>query len=328
VRGNDLRFKSEVSKLVLNAQPGGAERGEVPPLCLGPVTGSRPAPGTALEIPAGVLKKKPGRKAGARAAAVSRRQKAEQDILLLNAELERRVAERTRQLEATNKELEAFCYSVSHDLRAPLRTIRGFTELLLQRHAAGLDPKGREFLQRTCEASQHMDKLIDDLLALSRVGRSELRRQRVNLSRLVAAIAEELSQGEPQRQARFIIAPGIEVEGDERLLRIVLDNLLRNAWKFTARQPKPLIEFGVAAEPEQAFFIRDNGAGFDMAYAGRLFGVFQRLHSPAEFPGTGIGLATVQRIVTRHGGRVWAEGRVGAGATFYFTLGLGTNQDG
>jgi signal transduction histidine kinase len=252
--------------------------------------------------------------------ALAAQKEAESEVVRLNVELERRVHERTMQLEAINKELEAFSYSVSHDLRAPLRSIRGFSEVLLQRYADKLDKRGKEFLRRAAESSQHMDMLIDDLLKLSRVGRSELQHQLVDLSSLSATIASDLQQSEPKREANFIIAGDLKVRGDERLLRIVLENLLRNAWKFTARKEQARIEFGFTREPEPAFFVRDNGAGFDMAYAARLFGVFQRLHSASEFPGTGVGLATVQRIINRHGGRAWAEGAIEHGATFYFSL--------
>jgi light-regulated signal transduction histidine kinase (bacteriophytochrome) len=243
----------------------------------------------------------------------------DKEVLRLNAELERRVRERTAQLETINRELEAFSYSVSHDLRAPLRSIRGFSEVLLQRYARSLDERGQEFLRRTCESSQQMDRLIEDLLKLSRVSRSELQCRMVNLSNLASALGDELRQAEPNRKLDFVVAPDLRVQGDERLLRVVLENLLRNAWKFTARQPAPRIEFGFDSQ-RSAFFVRDNGAGFDMAYADKLFGVFQRLHSAADFPGTGVGLATVQRIINRHGGTTWAEGAPERGATFYFSL--------
>jgi light-regulated signal transduction histidine kinase (bacteriophytochrome) len=246
--------------------------------------------------------------------------RAEQEIARLNGELEKRVRERTAQLESINKELETFSYSVSHDLRAPLRSIRGFSEVLLERHASQLDERGREFLRRACESSHHMDTLIDDLLKFSRVNRSELIRQPVNLSTLAEDLASELRKAEPERTVEFVIAPQLTVDGDERLLRIALDNLIRNAWKFTIKQPKPRIEFGLGPDAEGAFYVRDNGAGFDMQYASKLFGVFQRLHSPGEFPGTGVGLATVQRIINRHGGRIWAAASPNNGATFYFTL--------
>jgi len=246
--------------------------------------------------------------------------RAEQEIARLNAELEKRVRDRSAQLEAINKELETFSYSVSHDLRAPLRSIRGFSEVLLERHSSQLDDRGREFLRRTCESSHQMDTLIDDLLKFSRVSRSELVRQPVNLSLLAEGLASDLRKAEPERTVEFLIAPQLAVEGDERLLRIALDNLLRNAWKFTGKNKTARIEFGFATEPEGAFFVRDNGAGFDMQYAGKLFGVFQRLHSPVEFPGTGVGLATAQRIINRHGGHIWASACPNKGATFYFTL--------
>ncbi len=246
--------------------------------------------------------------------------RAEEEILRLNAELEGRVRQRTAQLEAINRELEAFCYSVSHDLRAPLRSIRGFSDVLLERYAGQLDARGQDFLRRSGAASEQMNRLIEDLLGLSRLSRTELRRQPVNLSALAESIAEELRRAEPEREVEFIIAPELTTVGDERLLRVALDNLLRNAWKFTGKTPTARIEFACTTDGEPAFFVRDNGAGFDMAFADRLFGVFQRLHSPSEFPGTGVGLATVQRIIARHGGRTWATGAVNQGASFYFAL--------
>jgi PAS domain S-box-containing protein len=251
---------------------------------------------------------------------LTERKKAEQEILRLNAELERRVHERTMQLEAINKELEAFSYSVSHDLRAPLRSIRGFSEVLLERYSSTLDPRGQEFLRRACESCAHMDRLIEDLLKLSRVGRSELQHGPVDLSALVESIGLELQRTHPEHPVEFIVAPALQALGDERLLRVALENLLRNAWKFTGKRQDARVEFGQLAGTEQAYYVRDNGAGFDMTYAGKLFGVFQRLHTASEFPGTGVGLATVQRIINRHGGRAWATGAVDQGACFYFTL--------
>ncbi|HET7270804.1 MAG TPA: CHASE domain-containing protein [Rubrobacter sp.] len=231
-----------------------------------------------------------------------------------------------RELEGTNRELEAFSYSVSHDLRAPLRTIDGFSQILQEDYDDVLDDEGLDYLGRVRAASRHMATLIDDLLDLSRVGRRPLRREPVDLSGLAAGIIEELRASQPGREVEFVAGKHIMAWGDVSLLKVALENLLGNAWKFTAREPEARIEFGADREPGRSFlapvyYVRDNGAGFDQAYSDKLFGAFQRLHGQEEFEGTGIGLATVARIVHRHGGRVWAEGTVGEGATFYFTLG-------
>ncbi|HEX2249446.1 MAG TPA: response regulator [Gemmatimonadales bacterium] len=231
-------------------------------------------------------------------------------------------AELVRELEHKNRELESFSYAVSHDLRAPLRRIDSFSRAVLESQSDRLDDTGRKFLTRVREASQHMAQLIDDVLYLSKVTRAELREQEVDLSAVASTILERLGEGAPDRKVELKIRPGIIVTGDGQLLKIALTNLLENAWKFTGSQPDARIEFGITySAGEPTYFVRDNGAGFDMTYAARLFGPFQRLHAQHEFPGSGIGLATVQRIIHRHGGRVWAEGLVGQGATFYFTLG-------
>jgi light-regulated signal transduction histidine kinase (bacteriophytochrome)/HAMP domain-containing protein len=262
--------------------------------------------------------------------------RASQDELQRYAnELEQRVEARTHELQerhealrrnaaellAANSELDAFAYSVSHDLRAPLRSIDGFSQVLLEDYATKLDESGQDSLRRVRAASQRMGILIDDLLKLARVTRAEMRTEPVDLSDMARDIVNELQRTAPERQVACAIAPGLTAEGDARLLRVVLDNLLRNSWKYTAKQPEARVEFGsVEANGGRAFMVRDNGAGFDMKYADKLFGVFQRLHSAADFEGTGVGLATVRRIINRHGGRIWAEGAVGQGATFYFTL--------
>ncbi len=235
--------------------------------------------------------------------------------------LERRVTERTVQLQAANKELEAFSYSVSHDLRAPLRHINGFSQALLEDYAEKLDQEGRNYLQQVRASSQEMAHLIDDLLELSRVTRTEMRREVVDLSRLAHELLADLQKSDATRAVVIDIEDGLLTRGDKGLLQIMLGNLLGNAWKFTSKSERAEITFGKETENgETCFFVRDNGAGFDMAYAGKLFGAFQRLHSGSEFEGTGIGLATVQRIVHRHGGRVRAEGVLNKGATFYIIL--------
>ncbi|OGP68917.1 MAG: hypothetical protein A2W27_07150 [Deltaproteobacteria bacterium RBG_16_44_11] len=233
-----------------------------------------------------------------------------------------RVVEKARDAaEATNKELEAFSYSVSHDLRAPLRSIDGFSHALLEDYQGKLDATGKNYLERIRTATQHMGNLIDDMLKLSRVIQSEFNYQSIDLSKMVQSISDTLQKNNPNNNVKMTIQQGIVIQGDLPLIQIVLTNLIDNAWKFTGKQKHPRIEFGATLkENEKIFFIRDNGVGFDMSYAGKLFGTFQRLHTTAEFAGTGIGLATVKRIINRHGGKAWAEGEVGKGATFFFTL--------
>ena len=253
------------------------------------------------------------------------------ELSIANEELKIEISERKRaqetlaqhaiSLESINAELEALSYSVSHDLRAPLRGMVGLSQALLEDYADKLDGQGKDYLQRVSASGQRMGLLIDDLLKLSQMTRDEMRRETVDLSALVREIALELQESQPDRRVEFVIAEGLIAKGDERLLRIALENLLGNAWKFTAKHPSARIEFGVTQhEGEPAYFVRDDGAGFEMVYAELLFGAFQRLHSPFDFEGTGIGLASVKRIIGRHGGRVWAEGVVEQGATFYFTL--------
>jgi light-regulated signal transduction histidine kinase (bacteriophytochrome) len=225
------------------------------------------------------------------------------------------------QLESANQELEAFSYSVSHDLRSPLRSIDGFSLALLEDYAGKLDAEGRDHLDRVRGATRRMAQLIDDLLKLSRVTRMEMKRERVNLSVVATQIAGALRNSRPDRTAEFMVADDLIAFGDERLLTVALENLFANAWKFAEKKPQTVIEFGATLlDGKAVYFVRDNGAGFDMAYADKLFSPFQRLHQEAEFSGTGIGLATVKRIVNRHGGRVWIEGEVEKGATVYFTL--------
>jgi PAS domain S-box-containing protein len=248
---------------------------------------------------------------------ITERKRAEAEVSALN-ESERRHA---AQLEAANKELEAFSYSVSHDLRAPLRSIDGFSSALMEDYGRQLDGQAKNYLGRIRAATQRMAQLIDDLLNLARVSRGEMRHEQVNLSAMAKAILTDLHNGEPQRSVECVVPEGLAAEGDPRLLRVVLDNLLGNAWKFTRKKPQARIELGVAKQDgHQVYFVRDDGAGFDMTYVDKLFGTFQRLHAAEDFSGSGVGLATVRRIIRRHGGRVWAQGAEGKGATFTFTL--------
>ncbi|HWE05049.1 MAG TPA: CHASE3 domain-containing protein [Tepidisphaeraceae bacterium] len=248
---------------------------------------------------------------------VTRRKQEEQALKNLNAALE----VRTAQLEVANKELESFSYSVSHDLRAPLRSIDGFSQAILEDNAGKLDDESEDNLRRVRASSQKMGHLIDDLLNLARVSRADMNRESVDVSKMAREVIDDLRATNPDSNAEISIADGLIAEADPRLLRVVLTNLLSNAWKFTATRPTPRIEFGCTSEGgETQYFVRDNGVGFDMTYVGKLFGAFQRLHAMAEFPGTGVGLATVQRIIHRHGGRVWADAELQVGATFRFTL--------
>ena len=248
---------------------------------------------------------------------VAERKRAEDDIRKLNAQL----VQRSAQLEASNKELEAFSYSVSHDLRAPLRGIDGFSQAVLEDYDDKLDDSGRSYLHRVRAASQRMSQLIDAMLNLARLTRAEIHIKTFDMSTIVHDILEDLQKIEPEREVECVVVNNLLATADPQLIRAVLENLLGNAWKFTRQQPNPRIEFGHGQYKGQAaYFVKDNGAGFDMAYAHKLFGTFQRLHAYTEFPGVGVGLATVHRIIQRHGGQIWAEGVVDKGAIFHFTL--------
>jgi signal transduction histidine kinase len=325
-RGVELFVPAPARTLVGAGGTPGADHGSPAPLDRSPgLPDRRPdLPGRYLNLAAD-----PSRDAGGRvdgvlvhAVDVTEQVRARQELQELNAELERRVAQRTAELSSAVQELEAFSYSVSHDLRAPLRTIDGFSQALLEDFGDRLDAASQEDLQRIRGASQRMGQLIDDLLRLSRVTRGDMLIGLVDLSAIAREVAAELQRSKPDRPVTWVIADDLIADGDARLLRVVLENLLGNCWKFTMPKDQPRIEFGrTLVEGVPTYFVCDNGVGFDMAYANKLFGAFQRLHSVTEFEGTGIGLATVRRIIRRHGGQVWGEGMVDAGATFYFTLG-------
>jgi PAS domain S-box-containing protein len=256
---------------------------------------------------------------------ITERKQAEAQILQLNAQLEDRVRQRTAQLEAANRELEAFSYSASHDLRSPLNTINGFSQMLLKTNSSNLDAKGQHYLNRIRAGAQQMGELIDGLLMLAKNSRDPLRFQTVDISAIDRRMEQEFHEQEPERQVQVQVQDAMLVRGDSVLLSVVMQNLLGNAWKFSARREAARIDVGseAGADGQTVYFVKDNGAGFDMAYADKLFGVFQRLHSPTDFMGTGVGLANVKRVIERHGGRVWAQSRPDEGATFYFTLGQG-----
>jgi len=252
---------------------------------------------------------------------VTERKKAEDNLITLNAELEKRVQTRTAQLEAANKELESFSYSVSHDLRSPLSRIEGYSELLLGEYVNVIGEDGKHYLERIIFSVTQMSQLIDDLLKLASITRSEMNFSDINLSCMAKQIADNLLESEPERKAEIIIHSNLHANGDGRLIRLAMDNLLNNAWKYTSKKTLTKIEVGVKnGEDNPTFFIKDNGAGFCMSDIEKLFAPFSRLHSRNEFPGTGVGLATVKRIINRHGGDIWAEGETNKGATCYFTL--------
>ena len=252
---------------------------------------------------------------------IKERRKAEKEVRKLNVDLEQRVLERTTSLAAANKELEAFSYSVSHDLRTPLRSMTGFSEALLEEHPENLDPKTKDYLRRISDAARRMGRLVDDLLRLSRVTRAEIKKVRLNLSEIAKEIAGELQSTTPERDVRWEITADLHADADPELIQVVLSNLLGNAWKFTSKRTKAIIEFGcIHNENQLLYYVKDNGAGFDPQYTSKLFTAFQRLHKQEDYDGEGIGLSLVQRIINRHGGKIWAEGKVEEGATIYFTL--------
>ncbi|MFP6640967.1 MAG: ATP-binding protein [Myxococcota bacterium] len=262
---------------------------------------------------------------------ITEQQSAEEALRNHRDELQQEVEHRTKELQDSNRELEAFCYSVSHDLRAPLRALDGFAEAIIDDYHDKLDDSGRLYLDRIRAATTRMASLIDDLLQLSRVGRREMMKGRVNLSDMAGLLVEELRNGEPDRKVVTTIDEDLVAIGDRRLLGVVMQNLLGNAWKFTGKNDHARIEVGrgVSKGGREQFFVRDNGAGFDMTYHDKLFAPFQRLHNSTDFPGAGVGLATVQRIIHRHRGRVWADSEVGAGSTFSFSLpSSGSGTDG
>jgi len=259
---------------------------------------------------------------------ITRQKKIEDELRVHRDHLEELVAKRTNELEAANRELEAFAYSVSHDLRSPLRTIDGFSHALEEEYGDAIGESGTDYLHRVRAAAQRMAKQIDDILQLARMSQGDMEWSELDISKLARETVDRLREAEPDRAVDVRVATGMQASGDRTLLGVLLDNLIGNAWKYTREKDPARIEIGASRrDREQVFFVKDNGAGFDMRYAGKLFGIFQRLHKANEFEGTGIGLATVQRIVHRHNGRIWAEAEVGRGATFFFTLGRPHRQE-